>query len=154
MTPKNLPVQEVSVQKEIIGDSPKDLRRKRLTIIGISILVVLLIAGLVIAVIYLLNNAEAASVVRDVFIIFMAFEFLIIGLVLILLFFQLAKLTNLLQNEIKPILESTNDTVSTVRGTTRFLSDNLTEPIIKMNEYMAGARQVFRTFKPKGKKKT
>lgn len=149
-----MPVQEIAVQNEINGDSPKDLRRKRLTIIGISILVVLLIAGLVVAVIYLLNNAEAASVVRDVFIIFMAFEFLIIGLVLILLFFQLAKLTNLLQNEIKPILESTNDTVSTVRGTTRFLSDNLTEPIIKMNEYMAGVRQVFRTFKPKGKKKT
>jgi hypothetical protein len=36
--------------------------------------------------------------------------------------------------------------VSTLRGTTAFLSDNLVEPIIKMNEYFAGLQQALRVF--------
>ena len=53
----------------------------------------------------------------------------------------MARLINLLQNEIKPILYSTNETVSTLRGTAAFLSDNLAEPVIKLNEYLAGFMQ-------------
>jgi hypothetical protein len=75
---------------------------------------------------------------RDVFIIIMAFESVFIGAVLVLLILQLARLTNLLQHEIKPILDSTNETVSTLRGTTMFISNNLSEPIIKLNETLAG----------------
>ena len=57
---------------------------------------------------------------------------------------QVANLINLLQNEIKPILDSTNETVSTLRGTTEFLSDNVVEPVIKMNEYFAGLQQALK----------
>jgi hypothetical protein len=57
---------------------------------------------------------------------------------------QLARLINLLQNEIKPILDSTNETVSTLRGTTEFLGNNLVEPVIKMNEYSAGIQQALK----------
>jgi hypothetical protein len=76
----------------------------------------------------------------------MALESLLLGLALVVLIIQLARLINLLQNEIKPILDSTNQTVSTLRGTTAFLSDNLVEPIIKMNEYFAGLQQALRVF--------
>jgi hypothetical protein len=62
--------------------------------------------------------------------------------VLILLVIQVARLTNLLQNEIKPVLESINETVNTLRGTTSFLSDNLVEPVMKMGEYSAALSQV------------
>ncbi len=55
---------------------------------------------------------------------------------------QLARLIVLLQNEIKPILDSTNEAVSNLRGTTIFLSDNLVEPVIKLNEYLAGFSQL------------
>ena len=80
-------------------------------------------------------------IIRDIFIIFMALESIFLGLILVVLIIQLARLINLLQNEIKPILNSTNETVSTLRGTTAFLSDNLVEPVIKMNEYFAGITQ-------------
>jgi hypothetical protein len=49
----------------------------------------------------------------------------------------------LLQNEIKPILQTTNETVNTLRGTTIFLSNNLVEPVIKLNEYLAGLKRLF-----------
>ena len=78
---------------------------------------------------------------------------MIIGLVLVILVVQLAQLTNLLQTEIKPILDSTNDTVSTLRGTAKFLSDNLNEPVIKLNEYLAGLQTITKIVLPTRKKK-
>jgi hypothetical protein len=77
-----------------------------------------------------------------VFIIFMALESLVIGVALVVLVVQLATLINLLQNEVRPMLESTNETINTLRGTTAFLSENLVEPVVKMNEYLAGLRRV------------
>ena len=71
-------------------------------------------------------------------IIVMALEFMFLGIALLVLIVQLATLINLLQNEIIPIVESTNETANTLRGTTEFLSDNLTEPVIKLNQYLAG----------------
>jgi len=72
----------------------------------------------------------------------MALESLLIGAALVVLIIQLASLINLLQNEVKPILKSTSDTVNTLRGTTEFLSENLVEPVIKLNSYLAGLRKV------------
>jgi NADH:ubiquinone oxidoreductase subunit K len=105
--------------------------------------VVVVIAAIIFALVFLYNQgAETTGQVRDIFIIFMAFESLIIGAALIILIVQLALLTNLLQNEIKPIIDSTNETVNTVRGTATFLSDNLAEPVIKLNEYLAYLKKV------------
>jgi hypothetical protein len=76
----------------------------------------------------------------------MAFESLIIGAALVVLAIQIASLVNLLQNEVKPILKSTNETVNTLRGTTEFLSENMVEPVIKLNSYLAGLRKLFNIF--------
>jgi len=111
--------------------------QKRGIIIGVTIGAVVLLVGAIAAAYYLVNNPAQAASVRDVFIIFMAFEFIIIGVALVVLVVQLAVLTNMLRHEIKPILESTNETVNTVRGTTLFLSNNLVEPIMKLNSYVA-----------------
>jgi hypothetical protein len=76
----------------------------------------------------------------------MALESLLIGAALVVLIIQLASLINLLQNEVKPILKSTTETVNTLRGTTEFLSENLVEPVIKLNSYMAGLKKFFDLF--------
>jgi hypothetical protein len=110
--------------------------------IGLIIAVVLLLAILIGGLIFLLTTStDTVARVRDIFIIFMALESLLIGVTLVILIIQMARLINLLQNEVKPILDSTNETVSNLRGTTAFLSDNLVEPVIKLNEYMAGLSQ-------------
>ena len=114
-------------------------------IIGAVIIILfILIAG----VIFLLNQPLSnVARIRDIFIIVLALESLMIGLVLIILIVQIARLTNLLQNEIKPILDTTNETVSNLRGTTVFLSDNLIEPVIKLNEYLAALRRMLELIK-------
>lgn len=108
------------------------------------IAIVVLVLGIIIAGIVLLAGAgnETTSQVRDIFIILMALISLVIGVALIILIIQIAALINLLQNEIKPILKSTNDTVNTLRGTSTFLSDNLASPVIKINSSIAGLRKL------------
>lgn len=103
-----------------------------------------LIIGLVITGIVFLSRAgtDVTGKVRDIFIILMALESIVIGAALIILVVQLASLINLLQNEIKPILKSTSETVNTLKGTTTFISDNLAAPVIKINSSLAGARKL------------
>lgn len=117
-------------------------RAKRGAVIGIVVAVIVILALIVTSVVLLLQPSTNTAKIRDVFIIFMALETLLIGLVLVVLIIQIARLINILQNEIKPILDSTNETISNLRGTTAFLSDNLVEPVIKLNEMMAGFSQL------------
>lgn len=123
-------------------DKPMTEGQKRAVIIGVSVGVLVVVAALVGSALWLVANPTTAASLRDVFIIFMALVFLLIGAALIVLIFQLAVLTNMLQHEIKPILDSTNETVNTLRGTTAFISDNLVEPIVKLNAYVAAIAQV------------
>lgn len=116
--------------------------KQRAVIIGAVFLVVLLVAGVILAVAAMVNNPVQTETIRDIVIIFMALESLIIGLTLIVLIVQLARLTALLENEIRPILNSTTETVQTLRGTTTFLSNKLVKPVIKANSTIAAVRQV------------
>ncbi len=120
-----------------------DERNQRKIIFAGVVAAVLLIAACGLSTWWLAQPSTETGRVRDIFIIFMALESLLIGATLVVLMIQMARLINLLQNEIKPILDSTNETVSNLRGTTMFLSDNLVEPVIKMNEYLAGFTQFF-----------
>jgi len=123
-------------------------KNKASAIIAVIVGAVLLI-GIIIGLVILAQkgNAEAAAQVRDIFIILLALEMFVIGVAIIILVVQLANLTNLLQNEIKPILTSTTDTVNTLKGTVRFLSDNMTEPVIKINESLASVRKLVDLFR-------
>ncbi|MFH1524513.1 MAG: hypothetical protein ABIF04_06080 [Chloroflexota bacterium] len=122
------------------------LRKQRWIFAGIILLGILLIAGIAVAVFFLVKSPSTTSNLRDIFIIFMAFESLIIGAALVVLIIQIASLLNLLQNEVKPILQSTSETVNTLRGTTEFLSENLVEPVIKLNSYLAGLKKLLSLF--------
>ena len=109
------------------------------------ILIAVLLVGTLVAgiVILAIQGEGTTSTVRDIFIILMAVESMVIGFALIILVVQLASLTNLLQNEIKPILKSTSETINTLKGTTAFLSDNLATPVIKVNSQLAGFKKLF-----------
>ncbi len=122
--------------------APEAATRRQRLIVATGVLAgVLLLAGVVAAVVALLQPDTPTERIRDIFIIFMAFESLIIGVALIVLIIQIAALINLLQNEVRPILEATNETVYTLRGTTTFLSENLVQPVVKLNASLAALRR-------------
>jgi hypothetical protein len=121
--------------------SPEDIEREKQmkrTMTGVIIGVVILLALLGVAIYFLLQPATPTDKIRDIFIIVVALESLVIGVALVILVVQLASLINLLQNEVKPILKATTDTVNNLRGTAEFLGENVVEPVIKLNGYMAG----------------
>lgn len=117
-------------------------RRNRQTTITIIIAVIVFVALIGLAVFGLTRDASVTTNIRDIFIIFMAIESLVIGAALVILIVQIASLINLLNNEIKPILDATNETIATLRGTTQFLSENLIEPVMKLNSYLAGIQKM------------
>ena len=118
----------------------------------IVVLAVVIIGLFITGTVFLITSeAAVTSKIRDIFIIFMALEALVIGIALVILIIQIAVLTNLIQNEVKPILDSTNETVNTLRGTVRFLSDNVSEPIIVLNEYLAAFKRMLEIIRPKRK---
>ena len=110
--------------------------------IGVIVGVIILLILLGVAIFFLLQPATPTDKIRDVFIIVVALESLVIGVAIIVLIIQLASLINLLQNEVRPILTATNETVNNLRGTAEFLGENVVEPVIKLNGYLAGMNRV------------
>ena len=108
--------------------------------VGIIIGVVVVLALLVGAIIFLLNS-EKTPVIRDIFVIMLGAELFVIGITAVLLLFQTARLINMFQHEIKPVLDSANETMSTLRGTAIFLSDSMVEPVIKVSGYFASIKK-------------
>jgi hypothetical protein len=124
-----------------------DRRMRTYVIIGAVVLALILVAS-GFAVAAMLRSPERTETIRDIVIVFMAGEALIIGLALVLLIVQVARLTTLIQNEIRPILISTQETLDTVRGTTAFLGNNLVDPVIKANSSLAAVRRALDLLRP------
>jgi hypothetical protein len=116
--------------------------RSRNILIIVIVGVIALLALLGTAIYFLLQPATPTDRIRDIFIIVVALESLVIGVALIILIIQLASLINLLQNEVRPILTATSETVNTLRGTAEFLGESVVEPVIKLNGYLAGMNRV------------
>jgi amino acid permease len=141
----NAPADPPPLTPEQIAARKAQERQTRVVIISISATAVLVLALLITAIYFLLRPETPADMVgkiRDVFIIVVGLETLIIGSALVILLIQLASLINLLQNEVRPILQATNETVNTLRGTAEFLGENLVEPVIKLNSYLASIQRV------------
>ena len=128
-------------EKAAPSSQQNDQKMKRI-MIGVIVGVIILLILLGVAIFFLLQPATPTDKIRDVFIIVVALESLVIGVAIIVLIIQLASLINLLQNEVRPILTATNETVNNLRGTAEFLGENVVEPVIKLNGYLAGMNRV------------
>lgn len=81
------------------------------------------------------------AIARDIAIIVLALESIVIGVILAVLVIQVIRLVRLLREEVLPILASTQETVSTVRGTADFMSEHVVQPVVKVSSYAAGVRE-------------
>ncbi|MDF1513627.1 MAG: hypothetical protein P1S60_07445 [Anaerolineae bacterium] len=117
----------------------KAAKRTQFIIIAVA---VVFVALLVTAIVLMAKFPTATVVVRDIAIVFVAVTTFLMGLAMILLIFQLQVLIQVLRDEVQPLLRSVNDTASTVRGTTAFVSHNVVSPVIKLAGFSAGIRQV------------
>ncbi|MBN1178249.1 MAG: hypothetical protein JXD18_03500 [Anaerolineae bacterium] len=137
--------------------SETELRAKRTITIALVIFAVVMVGLIALLVILSIGAYDAArsgeppapgavvvSLLRDAAIIMVAFETLLIGALMVVLTIQIQALVTLLRDEIRPMLEAVNDTVSTVRGTTQFVSHNVVSPTIEAASFLAGVQRVVR----------
>jgi predicted PurR-regulated permease PerM len=121
-------------------------------------LLLLLIIAIVLA---LVTNIEQSSAVirtiRDIMIIFLALQGVLIILALAILIVQIARLIAIVTTEIKPILENTQDTLKTAQGTVQFLSETVASPIVRtgglLASFSAFTREAFGLRRAVGKMK-
>ena len=114
--------------------------------IVLGVILLLALVGLLIWGMVWLAQTQAPTLeaVRDIFIIALALESCLFGFVLIILLVMVVRLVNMMEFEIKPILEKTNETVGMVRGTTVFVSQNVVKPVTTASSYLAGVRRGFK----------
>jgi heme/copper-type cytochrome/quinol oxidase subunit 2 len=107
----------------------------------IGVILLIFIIGVLIA---LFTDAEqtAAKVqlIRDLFIIVLTLQGILIIAALAVLILQVARLINLLQNEVMPILNNARETLNAAKGTVDFVSTNVADPVIRVGGFLAGMR--------------
>ena len=136
---------ESPVEYQPIPQQEQDFIPRSYIIIGVIVAVVLAIL-LVLGILWLASTQGATmEALRDIMIIVLALESCVFGVVLMLLLLMMIRLVNMLEFEIKPILEKTNETLGTVRGTTTFVSDHVVGPVTKATSYVTGFRSGLRT---------
>ena len=138
---------DTQINQEAVQTEPESTQTKKSNvwvIFGMVLVVLAVTAGIVVLA---GQSSEVTTKVRDIFIILLALEMFAIGTAMIILIIQVAALTNLLQNEVKPILNSTTDTVNTLKGTVKFLSNNVSEPVIKLNQSLASLNKLLELLK-------
>jgi hypothetical protein len=124
-----------------------EARARRELTVGLVIAAVVLLTMIALLVVLAVDARQSASqsvisILRDAAIVLVAFETLVIGVLLIILMLQMRSLVVLIRDEIQPMLESVNDTMATMRGTTRFMSEKVVSPTIKAAGFWAGVRRV------------
>ncbi|HEY89785.1 MAG TPA: hypothetical protein G4N98_08675 [Thermoflexia bacterium] len=136
-----MPEQVTPVQQSTLSPEAQAQQERRIQIMigGGGILLLALLIG---AIVLMANYPAATVVIRDIAIVFVAGTTLLIGIAIIVLILEIWVLIKVLREEIRPLLDSVNDTASTVRGTTKFVSKNIVSPFIKLSGFTAAVRQM------------
>ena len=116
--------------------------------VSLGVIMLLLVAGLVLFGMFLLRNPDLTRTLRDLVIIVLALEMLVMGIAIIVVTVQLARLLHLIRHEIKPILEQASDTIVALRSFVRLVNDNVAAPVVKLGGTLAGAVRFLRIIWP------
>lgn len=117
----------------------------RYVVIGVIVSLVLMVLFIAFVLWAARYHALTIEALRDIFIIVLALESCIFGIALMILLVMVIRLVNMLEFEIKPILERTNETIGMVKGTTTFVSENVVKPMTTASSYAAGIRRGLKT---------
>ncbi len=110
-----------------------------------GILMVIFLIGLALALFADVQpTAARIQVIRDIFVILIGLELILIVAALAVLVVQVARLITLLKSETKPILENAQEATRSAKNTVDFVSSNVTQPIVRVGSFMAGARVLLR----------
>ena len=108
-------------------DAERQMRRRMVLIgIGIAVIAVLILLGFAAMI-----AAGVIDEVRDILIILLATESLVIGGVTLFLLYQMIMLVTLVREDLIPLIQSAQETVNSARGTTVYVSRKIVVPSAK-----------------------
>ena len=135
-------------KQEEDADNEDTSLKKYLIIVGLVSglpIIIAFVIGLILAITGEPENVvKHVSAFRDVTIIVVFFELFLIIVVTVGLVIQITRLIGTVQGELQPMIVNTRETTETVKGTTKFVSRNLVEPIISFWIILAGIMTVLR----------
>lgn len=79
-----------------------------------------------------------SATVRDIAIILVALEILIMNALLVVLIWQVWRLVKMIGAEMKPVIKDGQETVGTVKGSAEFVSASFINPLITTSSRLAG----------------
>jgi len=105
----------------------------------LAVIIIIFLIGLALALFTdATQTAGKIQVVRDIVVIIISIEGILIVVGIAVLIVQIARLVNLVKTETKPILDDAAATAKIAKGTAGFVGDNVAEPIIKTGGFFAG----------------
>jgi len=79
-----------------------------------------------------------SATVRDIAIILVALEILIMNGLLVVLIWQVWRLVKMIRSEMRPVIRDSQGTVGTVKGSAEFVSASFISPLIAASGRLAG----------------
>ena len=116
---------------------------KRNLLIGVGSIVGILLTGAICYAFFAFPNA--APVTRDILIILLAIESIVVFAFFGVMLWQLYQLIKLLREEVIPLLNTTKETVEQVKHTTTFVGQSVAAPVITVSGFLAGAKAMVDT---------
>ena len=123
------------------GDSaaPKITRLIKLSaILGILLILILLGAALVAALTAPETWAPLIRIFRDVFLLILILESILVIAALAILMLQAASFLIMLKTEVKPILDNARETTRLSKATAQFINSNAVDPLIQIKSFLSG----------------
>lgn len=80
--------------------------------------------------------------IRDIAIIILAVESIVLGVLLLILTFQVYRLIRYLDREIRPIVESARKTSQMLEGTASILGEAIAKPAIEVASFLSAVKHV------------
>jgi len=148
-----LPEPGTAEQESSPAELSPDLGASRLPAIIAGVAAVVILAALIAVGVLLFNHPQTAAVLRDIFIVLLGVQSMIIGLlimtILVILIYTALKiydLTQFVDNELRPILRRADDMMRTVHSRTVFISDTAVKPVIDVMGYVSAVKSIIRSF--------
>jgi hypothetical protein len=143
------PTHEEEVTKRSAGLSSDPVPAIIAAIVVVVILAIFIAFGVL-----LFNNPPTAAVLRDIFIILLGIQSMVIGFLIIVMLvaiiyvvFKVYDLIKFVQTEVGPMLDRADDAVRTVQSRAVFISDTAVKPVVEIMAQVSAIRQIFRSFR-------
>ncbi len=122
------------------GSSGRKVTRliKLAAIFGILLILLLVVAALAAALTAAETWAPFIQIVRDVLLLILILESLLIIGALAIFLLQVAGFLIMLKTEIKPILDNARETTRLSKATAEFINSNAVDPLIQIKSFLAG----------------